>query len=89
MEIAVETKILLIYFAIGFILFGWRLDLIEKAEKDNGQQKSGFSKFLAFCWLFLWILPIILRIIKITLLINTDGRVMTWREISENAKSED
>ncbi|MDP1706923.1 MAG: hypothetical protein Q8L36_03855 [bacterium] len=91
-----ETKILLVYFAVGFVLVGWRLDLIEKAEEGSSQQKSGFSKFLAFCWMFLWILPFIPWIVKETiwivntaLLVTIGGKVMTWREIIENANSED
>lgn len=68
-----ETKILLAYFAIGFVLLGWRFDLIEKNEKESGQQENGFSKALAVSWLFFWPLPmaiiLIIGVIKIAKII--------------------
>ncbi len=54
-----ETISLFAYFAVGFVLLGWQLDIIEEKKRNNDTQvKSDWAEALAFSWIILW-LPIL------------------------------
>lgn len=77
-----ETKIFQIYLVIGFILVGWRLDIIKEDGLNDQQKESELSKALAVSWILFWLPLIIPSIIKIAIIIL----IMLWKKIAKTCK---
>lgn len=50
--------LVLSYLSIGFILVGWRLEIIEEGKRNN-IKANGFSYLKAIAWILFWIIPAI------------------------------